>query len=59
MVGEHTTEDTPAAREQLRNDAAALAAKADVAIVFVGYSPALESEGSDRKSLDLPPDKTN
>jgi beta-glucosidase len=34
--------------------AAAAAAKADVALVFVGYSDKLESEGLDRASLELP-----
>jgi len=37
-----------------RSRAAELAAQSDVAIVFVGTSPALESEGFDRKSLSLP-----
>ncbi len=43
------------ASAKLRAEAVALAAKADVALVFVGYSSDLESEGFDRKSLDLPP----
>jgi beta-glucosidase len=34
--------------------AEAVAAKADVAVVFVGYSNKLESEGLDRASLELP-----
>ncbi len=54
MEGEDASKDTPAAQAQLRNEAAALAAKADVAIVVVGYAPALESESFDRKSLSLP-----
>ena len=35
-------------------DAAAAAAKADAALVFVGASDELESEGKDRDSLELP-----
>jgi beta-glucosidase len=54
MAGEDASKDTPAVREQLRKEAVAAAAKADAAIVVVGYSPALESEAFDRKSLDLP-----
>jgi len=54
MLGEDATKDTPAAREQLRNEAVAIASKADAAVVFVGYYPKLESEGFDRKSMDLP-----
>jgi beta-glucosidase len=54
MAGEDARKDTPAVREQLRKEAVAVAAKADAAIVVVGYSPALESEAFDRKSLDLP-----
>jgi beta-glucosidase len=50
MEGEEAGVDARAARE----DAAALAAGADVAVVVVGYSPKLESEGFDRPSMDLP-----
>ena len=46
--------DTAGAREQLINEAVSAAAKADAAIVVVGRSPKLESEGFDIKSLDLP-----
>jgi beta-glucosidase len=46
--------DTPEARAQLRKEAAAIAANADVAIVIVGDSEHIESEGFDRKTLDLP-----
>ncbi len=35
-------------------EAVALAARSDVAVVLVGYSSRLESEGFDRASLDLP-----
>jgi beta-glucosidase len=37
-----------------RSRATEIAAQSDVAIVFVGTSPALESEGFDRKNLSLP-----
>jgi beta-glucosidase len=36
------------------SDDASAAARADVAIVVVGYDPKTESEGFDRQSLDLP-----
>ena len=42
MEGEDPSKDTPAAREQLRNEAVNAAAKADAAIIVVGRSPALE-----------------
>ena len=48
------SKDTPETREQLRNEAVNAAAKADAAVVVVGRSPKLESEGFDIKSLDLP-----
>jgi beta-glucosidase len=54
MPGEDAGKDTAEAREQLRSEAVSAAAKADVAIVVVGRSPAFESEGFDLKSLDLP-----
>ena len=54
MEGEDKSKDTPAARERLRNEAVNAAAKADAAVVVVGRSPKLESEGFDIKSLDLP-----
>lgn len=54
MEGEDVAKDTPAARLQMRQDAADLAARADAAIVVVGYAPSLESEGFDRKTLNLP-----
>ena len=52
--GEDPKNDSPEAREQLRKEAVAIAAKADAAIVVVGDSPAIESESFDRKTLDLP-----
>jgi beta-glucosidase len=47
-------EDAPADARALRDEAVALAARSDVAIVVVGYSLKLESEGFDRPSMDLP-----
>jgi beta-glucosidase len=41
--------------QQLRSDAVAAAAKADVAIVVIGRSNKIESEDFDLKTLDLPP----
>jgi beta-glucosidase len=43
-----------AARRQQLDEAVALARKSDVAVVFVGYSPELESEDFDRTTMDLP-----
>ena len=54
MPGEDPTKDTPEAREQLRKEAVAAAAKADAAIVIVGDSAAVERESADRDTLDLP-----
>jgi beta-glucosidase len=54
MEGEDPGKDTPEAREQFRNEAVNAAAKADAAVIVVGRSPKLESEGFDIKSLDLP-----
>jgi beta-glucosidase len=54
MEGEDPSKDTPEAREQLKNEAVNAAAKADAAVIVVGRSPKLESEGFDIKSLDLP-----
>jgi beta-glucosidase len=41
-------------REEEFADAVALAAKSDVAIVFVGTTSTIESEGHDRKDISLP-----
>jgi beta-glucosidase len=54
MEGEDAAKETPAAQEQLRNEAVDAAGKADAAIILVGRSPKLESEDFDIKSLDLP-----
>jgi beta-glucosidase len=54
MEGEDPTQDTAQARAAAKAEAVALAAKSDAAIVVVGYSSKLESEGFDRKTMDLP-----
>jgi beta-glucosidase len=54
MPGEDSAKDTPEAREELRKEAVAIAAKADAAIVLIGNSAAVESEDFDRTTLDLP-----
>lgn len=51
MVGEEQGVDAAAALDE----AVTLAADSDVAVVVVGYSFKLESEGFDRPSMDLPP----
>jgi len=50
MAGEDAPPDPKAALDE----AVALAKKSDVAVVVVGYSFKLESEGFDRASMDLP-----
>ena len=47
-------EDAGVDARQARDEAVALAARSDAAVVVVGYSPRLESEGFDRASMDLP-----
>ena len=47
--------DTDVPDSKLISDAAALAAKADVAVVFVGLTEVYESEGFDRRHINLPP----
>lgn len=54
IPGEDASKDSPAARAQLRQDAASAAATADAAIVVVGNAPSVESEGFDRRTLSLP-----
>ncbi len=54
MQGEDASKETPQARAALREEAVELARKSDAAIVVVGYSSKLESEGFDRPSMDLP-----
>jgi beta-glucosidase len=50
MEGEDAKVDAASAQQE----AVALAAASDVAVVVVGYSSRLESEGFDRPSMDLP-----
>ena len=54
MPDEDPAKDNADAREELRKEAVAIAAKADAAIVFVGNSATIESEDFDRTTLDLP-----
>ena len=54
MQGEDAAQETPEARATLRAGAVELARKSEAAIVVVGYSTKLESEGFDRASMDLP-----
>ena len=42
------------AGEQLVSEATALAAHADVVLLFLGLPPSYESEGWDREDMDLP-----
>jgi beta-glucosidase len=53
MEGEDKEKDTPQARAGLIKEAAELAAKSDVALVFAGYDRNLERESVDR-TLELP-----
>ncbi|HEX4759137.1 MAG TPA: glycoside hydrolase family 3 C-terminal domain-containing protein [Terracidiphilus sp.] len=54
MQGDDPTQDTPEARANSIKAAAAAAAHADVAVVVVGRSIHIESEGLDLKTMDLP-----
>ena len=54
MQGEDAAAQTPEACASLRAEAAALAASCDAAVVVVGNSSKIESEGFDRTSMDLP-----
>jgi beta-glucosidase len=54
MPGEDASQETEQARAALRNEAVELARNSDAAVVVVGYSTKLESEGFDRPSMDLP-----
>ncbi|HLX86301.1 MAG TPA: glycoside hydrolase family 3 C-terminal domain-containing protein [Terriglobales bacterium] len=51
---EEKNKETPEAREQLRKEAVDLASKVDAVILIVGDNARVESEGFDRKTLDLP-----
>jgi beta-glucosidase len=54
MQGEEDATDTPEARRKRIDEAVAAAKRSDVAVVFVGYSWKLETEGKDRPNMDLP-----
>jgi beta-glucosidase len=54
IEGEEPDKETAQAAEHLRREAVDLAGKSEAAVVVVGYAPNLESEGFDRKSMDLP-----
>jgi len=54
MEGEEQAKETPQARAALLAEAVDLARKSDVALLFMGDGPKIESEGFDRKSLNLP-----
>ena len=47
-------ESASASAQAMRDEAVALARRSDAAVVVVGLSSRLESEGFDRKSMDLP-----
>jgi beta-glucosidase len=54
LTGEAQASDTAATRQKLLDEAVTAAKDSDVALVFVGYSAKLETEGKDRPSMDLP-----
>lgn len=54
MQGEEGSADTAESRQKLVEEAVAAAKESDVALVFVGYSWKLETEGHDRPNMDLP-----
>ncbi|HXI84344.1 MAG TPA: glycoside hydrolase family 3 C-terminal domain-containing protein [Verrucomicrobiae bacterium] len=54
LEGDGAEKITPEASDDLIQEAVSLAATSDVAFVFVGDSSRIESEGFDRKSLELP-----
>jgi beta-glucosidase len=54
MQGEESAFDTAEARQKLIGEAVAAAQQSDVALVFVGYSSKLETEGKDRPNMNLP-----
>ncbi|MGD0990114.1 MAG: glycoside hydrolase family 3 C-terminal domain-containing protein [Candidatus Sulfotelmatobacter sp.] len=53
LPGEQTP-GTAASPQELLREAVAAAKESDVALIFVGYSWKLETEGKDRPSMDLP-----
>lgn len=54
MQGEDQKLDTPEARAKMLQAASSAASQADLAVVVVGRSSKLESEGYDVKTMDLP-----
>ena len=54
MPGEPQADATPEGRRKLLDEAVAAARSSDMAIVFVGYTSKLETEGKDRPDMDLP-----
>jgi beta-glucosidase len=54
LPGDDEPTHSPAVHAALINEAARLAGGADVAVVLVGHSERIESEGFDRESLALP-----
>ncbi|ADW68874.1 glycoside hydrolase family 3 C-terminal domain-containing protein [Granulicella tundricola] len=54
MAGEEPEHDTAEAKKKRLNEAIAAAKDADAAVVFVGYSWKLETEGKDRPDMKLP-----
>ncbi len=54
IPGETPENDTTEARERLKKEAVAVAAKADMVVLVVGNSSKVEGESFDRKTLDLP-----
>ena len=54
MQGEEPADATPASRQKLVDEAVAAAKASDVAILFVGYTWKLETEGKDRPDMNLP-----
>jgi len=54
MEGENPADDTPEARGKSIKEAADAAAQSDLAVVVVGRSNKIESEGFDLKTMDLP-----
>jgi beta-glucosidase len=54
MQGEEPSGETAEARQALVDEAVKAAKESDVAVVFVGYSSKLETEGKDRPNMDLP-----
>ena len=59
IPGEDASKDSPSARAQMRQDAAAVAAKADAAIVVVGNAPSLNPKGSTARRSTFPRDRTS